>query len=146
VATRPFGASFADYFGKPKSVGGVGLGDGPVALALAIVIFCLVAFLAVTHQDEQRAPAGAASGHGPAYGAPGRGPSGPGSGARHSARSGGRVPALDYAEPYSDGVGPPGSSSARGVGPPGSSSARGGEFAQRDFPPDCSRPDSEPGG
>ena len=64
VATRPFGASFADYLGKPKSVGGVGLGDGRVALALAFVIFCLVAFLAVTHRDEQRVPAGAASGRG----------------------------------------------------------------------------------
>jgi len=55
VATRPLGASFADYLGKPKTVGGLGLGDGPVALVLALAIFVLVAFLAVTHRDEQAA-------------------------------------------------------------------------------------------
>jgi uncharacterized membrane-anchored protein len=55
VATRPLGASFADYLGKPKTVGGLGLGDGPVALVLALAIFCLVAFLAVTRRDVQGA-------------------------------------------------------------------------------------------
>jgi uncharacterized membrane-anchored protein len=55
VATRPLGASFADWMGKPKSAGGLGLGDGPVALALTIMIFCLVAFLAITRRDVQRA-------------------------------------------------------------------------------------------
>lgn len=54
VATRPLGASFADWLGKPKSAGGLGLGDGPVALALTLVIFCLVAFLAITRRDVQR--------------------------------------------------------------------------------------------
>jgi uncharacterized membrane-anchored protein len=100
VATRPFGASFADYFGKPKSVGGLGLGDGRVALVLAIVIFCLVAFLAVTHRDEQRGPAGAVSGRAP--GRPARGTHGRehgGSGPRHGAHSGASVPAMDYARP-----------------------------------------------
>ena len=62
VATRPLGASFADWMGKPKSVGGLGLGDGPVALALTAVIFCLVAFLgsrAATFRAprQRRAPA-----------------------------------------------------------------------------------------
>ena len=54
VATRPLGASFADWLGKPKSVGGLGLGDGSVALALAAAIFSLVAFLAITRRDVQR--------------------------------------------------------------------------------------------
>ncbi len=53
VATRPLGASFADWMGKSKSVGGLGLGDGTVALALGIVIFGLVAYLAVTRRDVQ---------------------------------------------------------------------------------------------
>jgi uncharacterized membrane-anchored protein len=53
VATRPLGASFADWMGKPQSVGGLGWGAGPVALVLAIVIFCLVAYLAVTRADVQ---------------------------------------------------------------------------------------------
>ena len=54
VATRPLGASFADWMGKPKTVGGLGLGDGTVALAFTAAIFCLVAFLAITRRDLQR--------------------------------------------------------------------------------------------
>ncbi len=54
VVTRPFGASFADWMGKPQHVGGLGWGDGTVALALTIVIFCLVAYLAITRADVQR--------------------------------------------------------------------------------------------
>jgi uncharacterized membrane-anchored protein len=54
VATRPLGASFADWMSKPKSVGGLGLGDGPVALALTVVIFVLVAYLAITRVDLQK--------------------------------------------------------------------------------------------
>lgn len=38
---------------KPKSVGGLGLGDGPVALVLTAVIFVLVAYLAITRVDLQ---------------------------------------------------------------------------------------------
>jgi uncharacterized membrane-anchored protein len=59
VATRPLGASFADWMGKSKSVGGLGWGDGSVALALTVIIFCLVAYLAITSRDVQiagRAP------------------------------------------------------------------------------------------
>ena len=55
VATRPLGASFADWMSKPKNVGGLGWGDGPVALALTIIIFCLVAYLAITRRDVQGA-------------------------------------------------------------------------------------------
>lgn len=53
VATRPLGASFADYFGKPKSVGGLGAGDGPVVLVLALAIAALVAYLTVRRSDVQ---------------------------------------------------------------------------------------------
>jgi uncharacterized membrane-anchored protein len=55
VATRPLGASFADYMGKPQSIGGLGWGDGRVAVVLTVIIFVLVAFLALTHLDVQRA-------------------------------------------------------------------------------------------
>jgi uncharacterized membrane-anchored protein len=55
VATRPLGASFADWMSKPKSVGGLDWGDGPVALALTLLIFCFVAYLAVTRRDVQSA-------------------------------------------------------------------------------------------
>jgi uncharacterized membrane-anchored protein len=53
VATRPLGASVADWIGKPVSAGGLGLGAGTVVLALAIVIFCLVGYLAITRRDVQ---------------------------------------------------------------------------------------------
>jgi uncharacterized membrane-anchored protein len=62
VVTRPLGASFADWLGKPASVGGLGLGSGTIALAFAIVIFCLVAFLAITGRDVQRVERGAGVG------------------------------------------------------------------------------------
>jgi uncharacterized membrane-anchored protein len=55
VVTRPFGASFADWMGKPKALSGLGWGDGKVALALTFGIFCLVAFLAITRADVQGA-------------------------------------------------------------------------------------------
>jgi uncharacterized membrane-anchored protein len=54
VATRPLGASFADWTGKAKSAGGLGWGDGTVALVLTFAIFVLVAFLAITRADVQR--------------------------------------------------------------------------------------------
>ena len=63
VATRPLGASLADWLGKPKSVGGLGLGDGSVALALSAAIFCLVAFLAITRRDVQRTRSSAHADH-----------------------------------------------------------------------------------
>ena len=53
VLTRPLGASFADWIGKPGSVGGLGWGDGRVALVLTAVIFVMVAFLATTKRDVQ---------------------------------------------------------------------------------------------
>jgi uncharacterized membrane-anchored protein len=53
IATRPLGASFADWLSKPKSARGLDLGDGRVALALTIMIVCLVAYLAITRRDVQ---------------------------------------------------------------------------------------------
>ncbi|HWF21060.1 MAG TPA: hypothetical protein VG226_02840 [Acidimicrobiales bacterium] len=54
VVTRPLGASFADFLGKPVNVGGLGWGSGWVALVLTGVIVCFVAFLAVTRRDVQQ--------------------------------------------------------------------------------------------
>jgi uncharacterized membrane-anchored protein len=54
VVTRPVGASFADWLGKPRNAGGLGVGDGVVSLILAVVIIGLVAYLARTHRDVQR--------------------------------------------------------------------------------------------
>ncbi len=53
VITRPLGASFADWFSKPPSITGLGLGDGTVsALALAVFVL-LVAYVAATKKDIQ---------------------------------------------------------------------------------------------
>ena len=50
VVTRPLGASFADWTGKPY-LGGLGLGDGKVALVLTMLIIGLVAYLTVARVD-----------------------------------------------------------------------------------------------
>jgi uncharacterized membrane-anchored protein len=42
VLTRPLGASFSDWTGKSRHAGGLGIGDGPVALVLLILIAALV--------------------------------------------------------------------------------------------------------
>ena len=57
VLTRPVGASFADYVAFPRSVGGLGVGHGPVALVLTVVIAILVGYLAVTRKDVEVPPA-----------------------------------------------------------------------------------------
>ena len=57
IVTRPLGASFADWFSKPPSITGLGLGDGTVS-ALALVVFiALVAYVTVTKPDIQGTPA-----------------------------------------------------------------------------------------
>lgn len=56
VITRPLGASFADWFGKPHSIaGGLGFGDGTVTGLTAAVIALLVAYVATTRTDIQEA-------------------------------------------------------------------------------------------
>ena len=62
ILTRPLGASFADWTGKPHIAGGLGIGDGPIGFALAVVIVVLVAYLSVSHRDvDGAAVAGPAS-------------------------------------------------------------------------------------
>lgn len=53
VMTRPLGASFADYFGKPI-LGGLGLGDQWVSLVLTVLIVGFVGYLSVTRKDVAR--------------------------------------------------------------------------------------------
>ena len=55
VLTRPLGASIADWLGEPRSLGGLGLGGGPVALALTGMIALLVGYLSLTRRDVQDA-------------------------------------------------------------------------------------------
>jgi uncharacterized membrane-anchored protein len=54
VLTRPAGASFADYFGMPKDVSGLGLGHGPVSIVLIVVVAACIWFLRVSGRDAQQ--------------------------------------------------------------------------------------------
>jgi uncharacterized membrane-anchored protein len=55
VLTRPLGASFADWLGKPHSkAGGLGWGDGTVTVITTVLIVALVAYVARTRSDIQR--------------------------------------------------------------------------------------------
>jgi uncharacterized membrane-anchored protein len=53
VVTRPLGASFADYFGRARSLSGLGYGSGRVAVVAVIVVAILVGYLALTRRDIQ---------------------------------------------------------------------------------------------
>ena len=53
IVTRPLGASFADWMGRSPSLGGLGLGTGPVSLVLALVIIGFVGYLTVTRADRR---------------------------------------------------------------------------------------------
>jgi uncharacterized membrane-anchored protein len=54
VLTRPLGASFADWMGKPKSVGGLGWGSGNVSLTLTSIIVVAVGVLALVATRSNR--------------------------------------------------------------------------------------------
>lgn len=54
IMTRPLGASFADWFGKPRSFSGLGLGTGPISLVLGALIIGLVGYLTVTGKDAPK--------------------------------------------------------------------------------------------
>lgn len=62
VMTRPLGASFADWLGKPTSITGLGYGDGIVAGVLAVLIVIFVGYLTVSKRDVQRESVGRGSG------------------------------------------------------------------------------------
>lgn len=53
VVTRPLGASFADYFGRARSLSGAGFGSGRVAVIVAIAVAIGVAYLTITRRDVQ---------------------------------------------------------------------------------------------
>lgn len=53
VVTRPLGASFADYIGRPHSLSGIDYGAGPTAAIFALAVLALVGFLAIARPDIQ---------------------------------------------------------------------------------------------
>jgi uncharacterized membrane-anchored protein len=52
VMTRPLGASFADWTGKSRHAGGIGVGDGIVAFILVALIAAGVAYLTLSRADQ----------------------------------------------------------------------------------------------
>jgi uncharacterized membrane-anchored protein len=60
IITRPLGASFADWLDATRHLGGLNLGQGPVALGFAVVMLAFIAYLAVSRIDVKRDPAIAA--------------------------------------------------------------------------------------
>lgn len=55
ILTRPLGASFADWFGKPASRTGLGHGDGTVTLVMLVAIVGLVGWVAIRERGGDRA-------------------------------------------------------------------------------------------
>ena len=51
VLTRPFGASLADWIGRPRSLSGLGVGTGAVSLVLGVIIAALVAYVSVVRPE-----------------------------------------------------------------------------------------------
>jgi uncharacterized membrane-anchored protein len=60
IVTRPLGASFADWMGVPRTLGGLDWGRGNVSLGLTIPIVMLVAYLVRSRLDVQAEDAAAA--------------------------------------------------------------------------------------
>jgi uncharacterized membrane-anchored protein len=54
ILTRPLGASFADWFGKPKSLTGLDFGDGTVTWTSLAAIVVLVAWVAARGHGVQQ--------------------------------------------------------------------------------------------
>jgi uncharacterized membrane-anchored protein len=67
VVTRPLGASFADWFGKPVSQTGLGWGDGTVTGVGLLCFIGLVAYVARARNDIQRPVPEPAHAHGLAH-------------------------------------------------------------------------------
>jgi uncharacterized membrane-anchored protein len=59
IVTRPLGASYADWFGVPRSLGGLNFGRGTVSLTLTLAIISLVTYLSITKVDVE--PEGSSS-------------------------------------------------------------------------------------
>jgi uncharacterized membrane-anchored protein len=54
VLTRPVGASFADYSGMAKKISGLGIGHGPTAAVLIVIVAAGIWFLKSSGKDEQQ--------------------------------------------------------------------------------------------
>jgi uncharacterized membrane-anchored protein len=60
VLTRPIGASFADFFGMPKAISGMGIGHGPVSVVMLIATLAFFTYLSrsgIDLPEDQATPA-----------------------------------------------------------------------------------------
>lgn len=53
IMTRPLGASFADWFDKPRSMSGLGYGSLIVSIVLTLFIVVFVAYVAISRVDVE---------------------------------------------------------------------------------------------
>jgi len=53
IVTRPLGASFADWMGTPRSLGGLNLGRGTVSASLTVLLLLFVGYLTLTRVDVE---------------------------------------------------------------------------------------------
>ncbi len=51
ILTRPVGASYSDWLSKPKNLGGLSYGEGPVSLVLTLIIVVIIAYFQITKCD-----------------------------------------------------------------------------------------------
>jgi uncharacterized membrane-anchored protein len=63
IITRPIGASFSDWFGKSKSVGSLGFGDGHVSITLTTIIIVLVSIVTVQNKFKRHTEQGRITSH-----------------------------------------------------------------------------------
>lgn len=75
ILTRPIGASFADFFGMPKDISGMGYGHAAVSVVTLILVVASIAYLSRSGIDRPdaaspAAPAGPAGYGQPRYGQP----------------------------------------------------------------------------
>ncbi|HEY1666507.1 MAG TPA: hypothetical protein VGG54_12515 [Trebonia sp.] len=71
ILTRPIGASFADYFGMPKDISGMGLGHGAVSVVTLILVLASFIYLSRAGIDQPEAGSPAVPPHAqPQYGQP----------------------------------------------------------------------------
>ena len=54
ILTRPFGASFADWFGGPPGRGGLALGMDRTAIVLTVIIVGIIAYFAISKVDRPK--------------------------------------------------------------------------------------------
>jgi len=66
ILTRPIGASFADFFGMPKTSSGMGFGHGAVSVVTLVLVVASIIYLARTGIDKPAPEAVPAPAPGPA--------------------------------------------------------------------------------